>query len=97
LVAALLLLYKLCCCAAAAAFTAVVLVAAQIAALPLLPISTLPLLLFLRCCPCHRRRFCYTAARLRDAAAFDVGLLLTVQGLPPCALHLAAALQPKAS
>jgi len=44
LVAVLLLL---CCCAAAAAFTAVVLVAAQIAALPLLPISTLPRC---RCC-----------------------------------------------
>ena len=30
--------------------------ALQIAALPLLPVSTLPLLLCLRCCPCHRRR-----------------------------------------
>jgi len=77
---------------------AVVLVAAQIAALPLLPISTLPLLLFLRCCPCHRRRCCYTAARLRDAAAIDVGLLLTAQGLPPSRLACsAAALQPEAS
>jgi hypothetical protein len=71
---------------------AVVLVAAQIAALPLLPISTLPLLLFLRCCPCHRRRCCYTATRLRDAAVIDVGLLLTAQGLPPwAALQLQSA------
>ena len=49
--------------------------ALQIAALPLLPVSTLPLLLCLRCCPCHRRRCptprcgCYRRQSAAHAAA----------------------------
>jgi len=72
----LLLLYKLCCRAAAAAFAPVVLVAA------LLLLYKLPRC---RCYPSPRCRCCFVsvaarvtvgAARLRDAAAIDVGLLL---------------------
>ena len=73
----LLLLYKLCCRAAAAAFAPVVLVAA------LLLLYKLPRC---RCYPSPRCRCCFVsvaarvtvgAARLRDAAAIDVSLLLT--------------------